>query len=49
MEEGDPVWTVNVGGSSRGKTEVVAALDGFPGVRVVGALTVADGMADTRR
>jgi hypothetical protein len=41
MEEGDPVWLVNIGGSSRGKTETVAALDGFPGVRIVGALTVA--------
>jgi hypothetical protein len=40
MEMGDPVWMVVVGGSSRGKTEIVSALDGLPGVRVVGALTV---------
>ena len=49
MEEGDPVWLVNIGGSSRGKTEVVAALDGFPGVRVVGALTVAALLSGTAR
>jgi DNA-binding MarR family transcriptional regulator len=49
MEEGDPVWTVNVGGSSRGKTEVIAALDGFPGVRVVGGLTVAALLSGTAR
>jgi hypothetical protein len=49
MDEGDPVWTVNVGGSSRGKTEIVSALDGFPGVRVIGALTVAALLSGTSR
>ncbi len=49
MDEGDPVWLVTIGGSSRGKTEVVQALDGFPGVRVVGALTVAALLSGTAR
>jgi hypothetical protein len=40
MATGDPVWIALIGGSSRGKTEQVSSLDGLPGVRVVGALTV---------
>ncbi len=49
MDEGDPVWLAVVGGSSRGKTEIVAAVDGFPGVRVIGALTVAALLSGTSR
>jgi hypothetical protein len=49
MHEGDPVWLAVVGGSSRGKTEIVAAVDGFPGVRVIGALTVAALLSGTSR
>jgi hypothetical protein len=41
MEEGDPVWLVNVGGSSRGKTEMLSAFVGVGDVRVVGSLTEA--------
>jgi hypothetical protein len=46
---GDPVWVVIVAGSSRGKTELLLALDGLPGVRVVGALTVAALLSGTSR
>jgi hypothetical protein len=41
MEEGDPVWLIVVGGSSRGKTETLSGFDGLPDVRVVGSLTEA--------
>jgi DNA-binding MarR family transcriptional regulator len=41
MEEGEPVWLVILGGSSRGKTELLIALAGLEGVRVIGALTPA--------
>ena len=49
IREGDPVWVVIVAGSSRGKTELLLALDGLPGVRVVGALTVAALLSGTSR
>ena len=39
MSEGDPVWVVIIGGSSRGMTELLMALDGLPGIRITGALT----------
>jgi hypothetical protein len=41
MDEGDPAWVTTVGGSSRGKTELLAAFDGLADVRVVGSLTEA--------
>jgi hypothetical protein len=41
MEEGDPVWLMNIGGSSRGKTELLVAFDELSDVRVVGSLTEA--------
>jgi hypothetical protein len=41
MTEGDPSWLMNLGGSSRGKTELLCAFDGLPNVRVVGSLTEA--------
>lgn len=49
MDEGDSNWLAVVGGSSRGKTEIVASIDGFPGVRVIGALTVAALLSGTSR
>jgi DNA-binding transcriptional ArsR family regulator len=49
MAEGDPVWLVIVGGSSRGKTEILIALDGVAGVRITGALTVAALLSGTAR
>ena len=41
MEEGDPVWQMIVGGSSRGKTELLAAFDSLDYVQLVGSLTEA--------
>ena len=49
IPEGDPVWVVIIAGSSRGKTELLLALDGAEGVRVVGALTVAALLSGTAR
>jgi hypothetical protein len=41
MERGDPFWLVVLGGSSRGKTELLAALDALEHVYPVGDLTPA--------
>jgi hypothetical protein len=41
MDEGDPVWLVFVGASSRGKTELLGSLTGLDYVRVIGDLTPA--------
>jgi prepilin-type processing-associated H-X9-DG protein len=41
IEEGDPVWLMLIAGSSRGKTELLAALAGLRHVRFVGAMTEA--------
>jgi hypothetical protein len=49
MTEGDPVWVVVVAGSSRGKTELLIALDGLEGVRIVGKLTVPALLSGTPR
>lgn len=49
MEEGDPVWTVVVAGSSRGKTELVTPLDVLPEVYVTGKLTEASLLSGTSR
>ena len=49
IPEGDPVWVVIIAGSSRGKTELLLSLDGYPGVRVVGAVTVAALLSGTAR
>lgn len=49
MDEGDPVWLIVVAGSSRGKTEVVMALDGLPEVRVTGQLTQAALLSGTSK
>ena len=43
------MWVVIVAGSSRGKTELLLALDDVPGVRVVGAITVAGLLSGTAR
>jgi hypothetical protein len=47
MEKGEPVWLVILGGSSRGKTELLMPLDGLEGVRVTGALTPASLLSGT--
>ncbi len=49
MREGAPVWVIYVAGSSRGKTEMLVPLDGLPGVRVTGSLTVAALLSGTSR
>lgn len=49
MSEGDPVWVVIIGGSSRGKTELLMALDGLPRIRIIGALTAAAMLSGTSR
>jgi hypothetical protein len=47
MEQGEPVWLVLVAGSSRGKTELLAATGALPYVRVVGELTPASLLSGT--
>ena len=49
MNEGDPVWLIVVAGSSRGKTELVMALDGLAEVRVTGKLTEAALLSGTSK
>jgi hypothetical protein len=49
MDEGDPVWTVIIAGSSRGKTEIVTPLDVLPEVFVTGKLTEASLLSGTSR
>jgi hypothetical protein len=49
MRDGDPVWVVIIGGSSRGKTEILLALDGIPGVRITGTVTVASLLSGTSK
>ncbi len=39
MRDGDPVWTMLVGGSGRGKTEMVDSLRGRPDVRSVSSIS----------
>ena len=46
---GEPVWVVIVGGSSRGKTELLLALKGADEVRIIGSLTVAALLSGTVR
>jgi primase-like protein len=41
MEEGDPLWLMIVGGSSRGKTEILVGLSGLKSVRTMGSLSEA--------
>ena len=47
MQEGDPLWLMILGGSSRGKTELLAALSSLEFVRVVGSLTEASLLSGT--
>lgn len=49
MEDGDPVWLTGIGGSSRGKTELVTPLDALPEVHVTGKLTEASLLSGTSR
>jgi hypothetical protein len=49
ITEGDPVWIVIVGGSSRGKTEILIALSGYEGIRIVGSLTAPALLSGTSR
>jgi hypothetical protein len=39
--DGDPVWLMVVGGSGRGKTEIITSLTGLPDVRCAASLTEA--------
>ena len=49
MDEGDPVWLMILGGSSRGKTELLGTLSTLDYVRVVGSLTEASLLSGTPR
>jgi predicted transcriptional regulator len=49
MDEGDPVWLTVIGGSSRGKTEIVTPLGTLPEVHVTGKLTEASLLSGTSR
>jgi hypothetical protein len=41
MEEGDPLWLMIVGGSSRGKTEILVGMSALEYVRTMGSLSEA--------
>jgi hypothetical protein len=47
--DGDPFWLAILGGSSRGKTELLLALDGLDSTRVLGSLTEAALLSGTPR